>query len=113
IQDTSSPADSTNVPVKGADSEKARSGSGTEVLKIDEERGQAGSDPGRTPESQPPPDDEKTEEDQARSDPRKSLVALSGPNPEPMHEYFIATVYPNVHESLKLPADEHVILEDP
>ncbi|GJY27489.1 hypothetical protein Tco_0403256 [Tanacetum coccineum] len=30
-----------------------------------------------------------------------------------MHEYFMATVYPNIHESLKLPADEHVILEDP
>ncbi|GJY27490.1 hypothetical protein Tco_0403257 [Tanacetum coccineum] len=53
IQDTSSPADSTNVPVKGADSEKASSGSGTE----------AGSDPGRTPESRPLPNNEKMEED--------------------------------------------------
>nr|GEV18840.1 hypothetical protein [Tanacetum cinerariifolium] len=52
-------------------------------------------------------------EDQAGSDPGKSHMALVGPNPEPMHDYFIATVYPKVHESLKFLADEQVILEDP
>nr|GEY62872.1 hypothetical protein [Tanacetum cinerariifolium] len=30
-----------------------------------------------------------------------------------MHDDFMATVYPKFHESLKLPADEQVILEDP
>ncbi|GKB76267.1 hypothetical protein Tco_0943162 [Tanacetum coccineum] len=29
-----------------------------------------------------------------------------GPNPKPMHEDFIATVYPEVHESLKLTTEE-------
>ncbi|GJW64435.1 hypothetical protein Tco_0116319 [Tanacetum coccineum] len=52
-------------------------------------------------------------EDQAGSDPGKSCVALAGPNPEPTLKDFMAHVYPNVHESLKFPADEHVILEDP
>ncbi|GJW60193.1 hypothetical protein Tco_0109528 [Tanacetum coccineum] len=39
-------------------------------------------------------------------------VALAGPKPDPILEDFIAHVYPNVHESLKFPADEHVVLED-
>ncbi|GJZ76699.1 hypothetical protein Tco_0641371 [Tanacetum coccineum] len=69
----------------GADIDKTNSGGNTEILQID----QAGPDPG------------------------KIHVALAGPNPEPMHEDFMANVYPNVHESLKFPADEHVILEDP
>ncbi|GJX43781.1 hypothetical protein Tco_0260457 [Tanacetum coccineum] len=46
-------------------------------------------------------------------DPGESRVALSGPNSEPTHDEFMANVYPNVQESLKFPADEHVILEDP
>ncbi|GJZ21122.1 hypothetical protein Tco_0558161 [Tanacetum coccineum] len=53
------------------------------------------------------------DEDQAGPDPRESRVALARPNPEPMHDEFMANVYPNVHESLKFPVDEHVILEDP
>ncbi|GJY39105.1 putative reverse transcriptase domain-containing protein [Tanacetum coccineum] len=93
------------VPKKGADSEKACSGSGTKELKIDEERGEEVAL------------DEKTVEldegqDGSDPDPGKSRGALAGPNPEPMHDDFMATVYPNVHESLKLPAEEHVILED-
>ncbi|GJZ57048.1 hypothetical protein Tco_0612542 [Tanacetum coccineum] len=53
------------------------------------------------------------EEDQATSDPGKSHVALAGPNPEPMHEDFIAIVYPQVHEILKLTNEEHVHIENP
>ncbi|GKC80316.1 hypothetical protein Tco_1131090 [Tanacetum coccineum] len=53
------------------------------------------------------------DEDQAGPDLGEIRVALAGPNPEPTHEDFMANVYPNVHESLKFPADEHVILEDP
>ncbi|GJV05495.1 hypothetical protein Tco_1343151 [Tanacetum coccineum] len=34
-------------------------------------------------------------------------------NPEPTHDEFMANVYPDVHESLKFPVDEHIILEDP
>ncbi|GJY02409.1 hypothetical protein Tco_0360561 [Tanacetum coccineum] len=53
------------------------------------------------------------DEDQAGPDPVESRVALAGSDPEPTHDEFMANVYPNVHESLKFPADEHVILEDP
>ncbi|GJU02821.1 hypothetical protein Tco_1113159 [Tanacetum coccineum] len=56
-------------------------------VKLDE--GQAGSDPGNTLESRPPPD-----EDQAGSNLGPSHVALAGPNPDPMHEDFIVTIYP-------------------
>ncbi|GKB50082.1 histone deacetylase 14 [Tanacetum coccineum] len=117
---------------KGADTDKTNSGGDTEIMQIGEEQGddvanmvnleekttkidegQAGSDPGKTPESRPPPDDDKIDEDQAGPDPRESSVALVGPNLEPTHDKFMANVYPNVHESLKFLADEHVILEDP
>ncbi|GJZ37693.1 hypothetical protein Tco_0583884 [Tanacetum coccineum] len=53
------------------------------------------------------------DEDHARSDPGISRVALTGPDPEPTYDEFMANVYPNVQESLKFLADEHVILEDP
>nr|GFA59258.1 hypothetical protein [Tanacetum cinerariifolium] len=53
------------------------------------------------------------DEDKAEPDPGVSRVALTGPNPEPTHEEFMANVYPNVHESLKFSADEHVIIEEP
>ncbi|GKC61579.1 hypothetical protein Tco_1089177 [Tanacetum coccineum] len=69
--------------------------------------------PGKTPESRPLPDDDKIDEDQAGPNPGESLVALAGPNPEPTHKEFMADVYPNIYESLKFPADKHVILEDP
>nr|GEV38261.1 integrase, catalytic region, zinc finger, CCHC-type, peptidase aspartic, catalytic [Tanacetum cinerariifolium] len=52
---------------------------------------------------------------QARSEPdtRESRAALDGPNPKPTHKEFMANVHPDVHESLKFQADEHVILEEP
>nr|GEU39613.1 hypothetical protein [Tanacetum cinerariifolium] len=113
------------------DSDKTTSRSNTEILQIDEDQGkyvenqvnleentfkldqgQAGSDPGKTPKSRPPQEQEFMEEDQAETDPGVSRVALTGPNPEPTYEEFMANVYPDVHGSLKLPADEHVILEE-
>ncbi|GKG27789.1 hypothetical protein Tco_0406116, partial [Tanacetum coccineum] len=81
------------------------------TIELDE--GQAGSEPGKTPESRPPPEREHMEEDQTGSDPGQSHVAQAGPNPEPMHEDFIATVYPKVHESLKLTTKEQVHIENP
>nr|GEW02369.1 monodehydroascorbate reductase [Tanacetum cinerariifolium] len=77
------------------------------------DEGQAGSDPGKTPESRPLHNDDKMNEDQAGSEPRKSHVALNGSNPESMHDDFVATVYLKVHESLKFLADEQVIIKDP
>ncbi|GKD52493.1 hypothetical protein Tco_1281469 [Tanacetum coccineum] len=53
------------------------------------------------------------EEYQAGPNPGQSHVALAGPDPEPMHDDFVSTVYPQVHESLKHPDEEHVHLENP
>nr|GEW61915.1 hypothetical protein [Tanacetum cinerariifolium] len=108
------------------------SGGDTEVLQIDEDQGkdvnnqvnlekntteldqgQARSDPGKTLESRPQLEQEFIKEDQAGPEPEVSHVALAGPNPEPTHEKFMANVYPDVHGSLKLPTDEHVIIEEP
>ncbi|GJU37486.1 hypothetical protein Tco_1185840 [Tanacetum coccineum] len=127
VHDTSSPADSTNDAEIAADMEQSNSRNDTEILNVVEEQGeevsntmalelrtvefdegQAGSEPGKTPESRPPP-----EEDQVGSDPEQSHVAQAGPNPEPMHEDFVATVYPKVHESLKLTTEEQVHIENP
>ncbi|GJZ88856.1 hypothetical protein Tco_0660638 [Tanacetum coccineum] len=70
-------------------------------------------DPGKTLESRPPLEHTHMEEDHARPNPGQSHVALAGPNPEPMHEDFMVTMYPQVHESLKHPDEEHVHLENP
>ncbi|GKC18420.1 hypothetical protein Tco_1020570 [Tanacetum coccineum] len=74
---------------------------------------QAGSDPGETHESRPPPAQVLIDEDQAGPDPGISRVALARPDPEPTHDEFMTDLYPKVQESLKFPADEHVLLEDP
>ncbi|GJR57118.1 hypothetical protein Tco_1499280 [Tanacetum coccineum] len=116
----------------GARSDKANSGGDTEILQITEDLGedvdklenieektveldqdQAGSDPGETHESQPPPEQVLMDEDQAGPDLGISRVALAGPDPEPTYDEFMADLYPKVQESLKFLADEHVILEDP
>nr|GEU67157.1 retrovirus-related Pol polyprotein from transposon TNT 1-94 [Tanacetum cinerariifolium] len=97
FHDSSSPADAKI----GADTDKTNSG------------GQTGSDPSKTHKSRPLPEQEFMNEDQAGPDPRVSHVVVAGPNPEPTHEEFMANVYPDVHESLNFPADEHVILEEP
>ncbi|GKF54222.1 hypothetical protein Tco_0161132, partial [Tanacetum coccineum] len=57
---------------------------------------QAGSDPGETHESRPPPEQVLMDEDQAGPDPRTSRVALAGPDPEPTHDEFMADLYPKV-----------------
>nr|GEY16100.1 hypothetical protein [Tanacetum cinerariifolium] len=88
---------------KSVDTDKVISEGDTEILNIDH---------GKNLESRPPPDDDKMDEYQARSDPGKSHVALAGSNPEPMYDDFMATIYPKVHESLIFLADEQVILDD-
>nr|GEW38470.1 retrovirus-related Pol polyprotein from transposon TNT 1-94 [Tanacetum cinerariifolium] len=128
--DSLSPADAeTDV---GATSEKTNNGDETEILQIDEERGkdiddqvnldekmneldqgQVGSDPGRTLESRPPPEQEVMDEDQGGPDPGESRGALAGPYPKPTHDKFMADMYPKVHESLNFLVDEHVFIEDP
>nr|GEV81892.1 integrase, catalytic region, zinc finger, CCHC-type, peptidase aspartic, catalytic [Tanacetum cinerariifolium] len=97
VHEYPSPADAKT----GVDSDKTTSEGDTEIIQIDE-------DQGKDMDKQ-----EFMEEDQAGPDPGVSRMALAGPNPEPTHEEFMATMYPNVHGSLKLPVDEHVILEEP
>nr|GEW26327.1 hypothetical protein [Tanacetum cinerariifolium] len=94
-----------------ADTDKTNSEGDTEILNVGEEQeeyvsnkvdleektakineGQAGSDPGKTPKSRPSPERVLIEEGQAGPNPGQSHMALDGPNPEPMHEYFVATV---------------------
>ncbi|GKE25156.1 hypothetical protein Tco_1436668, partial [Tanacetum coccineum] len=112
--------------------DKTSSGGDTEIVKITEElredvekqenvkektveldQDQAGSDPSETLESRPQPEQVHMEEDQAGPDPGISHVALARPDPEPTHDEFMTDLYPKVQESLKFPADEHVLLEDP
>nr|GEU44559.1 E-beta-farnesene synthase [Tanacetum cinerariifolium] len=92
VCDTSSPAD-----VKtSADTKK----SNKRTVELD--KGQAGLVPGKSSESRPPPERVHMEEDYTGLNPGQSHVVLTRPNLEPMHKDFIATVYPQVHESLKL-----------
>ncbi|GKE47226.1 hypothetical protein Tco_1478484, partial [Tanacetum coccineum] len=107
VCDIPSPADAKT----GADTNRTNYGGDTEILQIGDEQGddvtkevnledktakidedQAGSDPGKTHKSRPPPEQVFMDEDQAGPDPGEGSVAL---------------------ESLKFPADEHVILEEP
>ncbi|GJY52041.1 hypothetical protein Tco_0442888 [Tanacetum coccineum] len=87
----------------GAGSDKTNSGGDTEVRL----------DPGETHKSRTPQEQVLIDEDQAGPDPGISRVALARQDPEPTHDEFMADLYPKVQESLKFPADEHVILEDP
>ncbi|GJZ71979.1 hypothetical protein Tco_0635830 [Tanacetum coccineum] len=64
----------------------------------------------------PSPTDAETGEDVADKvgpDPGQSHAALAGLNPQPMHEDFVATMYPQAPESLKHTDEEHVHLENP
>ncbi|GJV16355.1 hypothetical protein Tco_1361678 [Tanacetum coccineum] len=102
VHDTSSLTDFTNDAETVADMEQSNSKNDNEILNVEEEHGE-----------EAPPELELMEEDQARSNPGQSHVAKAGPNPEPMHEDFIATVYPEVHEILKLATEEQVHIENP
>nr|GEW57191.1 integrase, catalytic region, zinc finger, CCHC-type, peptidase aspartic, catalytic [Tanacetum cinerariifolium] len=67
-------------------SEKTNSGEKTDEL----DQGQTGSDPGRTPESQPLPKQVVMDEDQAGQDPEERHGVLAGPDLEPTHDEFMA-----------------------
>ncbi|GJU99580.1 hypothetical protein Tco_1328851 [Tanacetum coccineum] len=127
VRDTPSPIDAEI----GAETDMMNSEGDTEILNIGEEQGkdvankvdleektvkidegQAGSNPGKTPESLPPPERVLMTEDQAPN-PGQSHMALAGTDPKPMHDDFVATMYPQVHESLKHLDEEHVHLENP
>nr|GEZ22996.1 hypothetical protein [Tanacetum cinerariifolium] len=94
----------------------AETGVASEKLTVETDeldQGQAGSNPGRTPESRPLPKQVVMDEDRARQDLRESRGALTGPDLEPTHDEFMIDLYPKVQESLKFLADEHVIPKDP
>ncbi|GKA66318.1 hypothetical protein Tco_0766126 [Tanacetum coccineum] len=90
VRDTPSPTDADT----SADTDKTNSKGDTEILNIGEEQ-------------------REDVANKAGPNPRQSHVALAGPDPEPMHDDFVATMYPQVHESLKHPNEEHVHLENP
>ncbi|GJT27060.1 hypothetical protein Tco_0907335 [Tanacetum coccineum] len=103
-------SNSTNDAETDADMEQSTSKADTEILYVEEERGEEVSNTVDL--------EERTIEldkghDGSDPDPGQSHVAQAGPNPEPMHEDFIATVYPKVHESLKLTTKEQVHIENP
>ncbi|GJV30240.1 hypothetical protein Tco_1386688 [Tanacetum coccineum] len=81
VHDTPSIADAET----GAVTDRTNSGE-DKTVEIDE--GQARSDPGKTPESRPPPDDNKMDEDQAGPDPGKAIWLLL--DQKPMHDEFMA-----------------------
>ncbi|GJR02065.1 hypothetical protein Tco_0525049 [Tanacetum coccineum] len=128
VHDSPSPADTET----GAGSDKTSSGGDIEILQITEELGedvekqvdleektaeldqdQAGSDPGETYESRPPPAHVLMDEGQPGLDPGISRVGLARPDPEPTHDEFMTDLYPKIQESLKFQTNEHVLLEDP
>ncbi|GJY97614.1 hypothetical protein Tco_0514524 [Tanacetum coccineum] len=114
--DTDITTSTVNIEVLYAEDVQGEEISHTVVLeeKIGElDEGQAGSDPGKTPESRPPPEHKYMDEDQAGPNPRQSHEALAGLHPELMHDDFIATIYPKVHEILKHTTEEHVYMENP
>nr|GFB30846.1 hypothetical protein [Tanacetum cinerariifolium] len=102
-----------------AETNKTNSEGDAEILNIGKEQGedvankvdleentdesQAGSDPSKTPEPLPLSERVLIEEDWAGPNHEQSDVALAGPDPKPMHDDFVATVYPQVHETLKHP----------
>nr|GFB15173.1 hypothetical protein [Tanacetum cinerariifolium] len=67
------------------DTNNTNNGGDTEIMQID---------PGKTPESRPPPERIFIEKDQAGPEPGLSHMALPGPDPEPMHDDFVASMYP-------------------
>ncbi|GKC60538.1 hypothetical protein Tco_1088136, partial [Tanacetum coccineum] len=109
VRDSPSSADAET----GADTDMTNSRGDTEIMQIGEEQGNDVANIVNLEEKTVEIDEGQAGSDPAGTDPRESRVALAGPNPEPMHDEFMANVYPNVHESLKFPVDEHVILEDP
>ncbi|GJW00638.1 retrovirus-related pol polyprotein from transposon TNT 1-94 [Tanacetum coccineum] len=60
---------------------------------VDVDEGQAGSNPGKSAESRPLLEHEVMKEDHG-SNPGLSNVALVGPDPKPIHDEFMAIIYP-------------------
>ncbi|GJU36765.1 hypothetical protein Tco_1185119, partial [Tanacetum coccineum] len=108
-----------------SDSERTESDTETAAPKDDKDQGEVESstvtsgvsipvsDPVKTHEALAGPDPEPMKEDQTGSDSGKLHVSLAGPNPEHMDDEFLATVYPKVHENLKLITDKRVFDDKP
>ncbi|GKB91842.1 hypothetical protein Tco_0964114 [Tanacetum coccineum] len=79
----------------------------TEILNVGEEKGEDVSNTVALEERTV-----ELDEGQNRSEPSKTPESYPLPK-RPMHEDFVATMYPQVHESLKHPDEEHVHLENP
>ncbi|GKC72254.1 hypothetical protein Tco_1118137 [Tanacetum coccineum] len=86
---------------------------GTKILNIEEEQGKEVSNKVALKERTIKLDKGQAGSDPGWINPGQSHVAQAGPNPEPMHEDFIAIIYPKVHENLKLTTEEQVHIENP
>ncbi|GKC02889.1 hypothetical protein Tco_0994499 [Tanacetum coccineum] len=123
IRDSPSLADAET----GARSDKTSSGGDTEIVQITEEleddvekqekveekmveldQDQAGSDPGETLESRPQLEQVHMEEDRAGPDPGISRVVLTGLDPEPTHDEFMADLYPKNLEDTYAIGDQFI-----
>nr|GEU42607.1 hypothetical protein [Tanacetum cinerariifolium] len=103
VRDTPSPTDAKTC----AEMDKTNSKGDTEILNIGKEQGKHVKDNVDLEEKSV-----EVDEGQAGSDPGQSHVALAGPNLKPMHEDFVATVYPQVHEGFKHRDEEHAHMKN-
>nr|GEW42543.1 copia protein [Tanacetum cinerariifolium] len=123
LADSETKSDKTVTPVN-----KEKDASNRELTEINvegQDEGQAGSNPGKQDEGQA----RSNTGNAAELQPQPSPVVHAGPNlkpidlavsesstqqnPEQIDEEFTTTAYPNVQENLKLPTEDHVILEKP
>ncbi|GJU96996.1 retrovirus-related pol polyprotein from transposon TNT 1-94 [Tanacetum coccineum] len=77
-----------------------------------QDEGQARSNPGDAAESQPQPSHGVHAGPNREHMDLEATDASSQQKPEQMDDGFTITVYPNVQENLKLPTEDHVILEE-
>ncbi|GKA29403.1 hypothetical protein Tco_0715648 [Tanacetum coccineum] len=104
VCETPSPTDAET----GETTDKTNSEGDTEILNIGEEQGEDVANKVNLKEKTT-----KIYKGQDGPDPGKSYVALAGLDPEPMHNDFVTTMYPQVHERLKHPDKEHAHEENP
>ncbi|GJZ88012.1 hypothetical protein Tco_0659794 [Tanacetum coccineum] len=96
-----------------ADTKKSNNKADTEILNVGKEQGGDVSNTVDLEERTCLNMMKRPEEDQAGSNPGQSHAVQARPNLEPMHEDFLTTVYPQVHESLKLTTEEYIHIENP
>ncbi|GJU77812.1 hypothetical protein Tco_1274882, partial [Tanacetum coccineum] len=108
VRDTPSPTDAET----GAGTDKTNSERDTEILNIGEEQGEDVADKVNLEEKTAKIDEGHARSDPGWTNPGQSHVALARLDPGSMHDDFVATMYPQIHESLMQPNEEHVYMND-